>query len=252
MTNCYVSWKAWLVNVQRCYHTHTSCNSDSDYVELDFVVSLAGELPPEQDPRLQQDPELFRNLASQAGRGKGKGKSQGRKVSIDASKPVADGPRHGNRVKRKHDQCAISLSSSDHETEPMDVPDVPAPVVLDAHPVATVDDVAPAAAALPVVLPAPVAVPQPDAATLPDVSVEPRVNNEGHRHVIRVALPYLLQVMQSKDWCTKAPRQQVRRSLSLVDNAGKRFWGKWELYSRKWTVEDLILQFYFDSVKALL
>ena len=79
-----------------------------------------------------------------------------------------------------------------------------------------------------------------------------KVKSDGHQHVIDVALPYLKQVMLDSDWCTAPPRNQVRESLFRVDMAGNRFWGANQMFTRKRTVEDLILQHYVDSVRARL
>lgn len=84
------------------------------------------------------------------------------------------------------------------------------------------------------------------------VDIEPRVKNEGHKRVVSTALPYLRRVMLLDSHCQKPPREQVRYCLSLVDQADKRFWGAYLTYTRKRTVEDLILQWYYDAVKALL
>ena len=90
---------------------------------------------------------------------------------------------------------------------------------------------------------------QPDELPLP---IEPKVKNQGHAEVIKTVLPVLRSVMLSSEWCRKDPRDQTRHALSLVDSQKKKFWGKFDLYTRKRTVEDLVLQFYYDDLKALL
>ena len=82
--------------------------------------------------------------------------------------------------------------------------------------------------------------------------IRPRVNNDGHRTVIRVALPVLWDVMLSPEHCAKPPREQVKLCLLRVIENGDRFWGQWMSYTRKRTVEDLIIQFYYDAMRGLL
>ena len=84
------------------------------------------------------------------------------------------------------------------------------------------------------------------------VSVERRVQNNGHQLVVDKALPYLRQVMLDDVFCSKPPRTQVREALDRVDRVGQRFWGANEAYSRRRTVEDLILQYYADALRASL
>ena len=86
----------------------------------------------------------------------------------------------------------------------------------------------------------------------PPILVQRRVPNDGHQTVVSVALPFLKQVMLEDDWCTKPPRSQVHEALSRVDRIGERFWGANLTYSRKRTVEDLILRFYIDDVRSCL
>ena len=119
--------------------------------------------------------------------------------------------------------------------------------------------VAPVAA--PVAVPAQPAQPaQPAPAAAPDRApppplhppVEPRVNSEGHAQVISLVLPHLRAIMLHPEHCGLQPRQQVHRSLMAVDRQGNRFWGAHQTYTRKRTVEDLVLQFYFDDVRRRL
>ena len=84
------------------------------------------------------------------------------------------------------------------------------------------------------------------------VDIDRKVQNEGHRTVVTDALPYLKQVMLHETFCAKPPRDQVREALERVDSAGKRFWGVYYAYTRKRTVEDLVLNFYYDAVRAKL
>ena len=84
------------------------------------------------------------------------------------------------------------------------------------------------------------------------VNVRPRVDNAGHRHVVDVLLPMLRQVMTDEQFCCLGPRPQVKKALDLLDNRGHRFWGAHQLYSRRRTVEDLVLQYYFDDVRRAL
>ena len=82
--------------------------------------------------------------------------------------------------------------------------------------------------------------PEPD-----PVEIEPRVQTDGHKAVVAIALPYLRQVMLDDEWCTRPSRDQVRE-------AGRRFWGVGLCYSRKRTAEDVVINFYVDAVRVLL
>jgi len=89
-------------------------------------------------------------------------------------------------------------------------------------------------------------------APLPSLNIPLKVKNAGHQKVVDSALPMLMQVIGQPDWCTKVPREQVKFCLSQVDLAGDRFWGVNQHYTRRRTVEDLILKFYYDDIKAML
>lgn len=84
------------------------------------------------------------------------------------------------------------------------------------------------------------------------VPIQAKVKNQGHAEVIKTVLPVLRSVMLSPEWCRKDPRDQTRHALFLVDSQKKKFWGQNDLHTRKRTVEDLVLQFYYDELKALL
>ena len=87
----------------------------------------------------------------------------------------------------------------------------------------------------------------------PPINVAPKVHNAGHRAVIQLILPHLRSAMLSVEHCNAQPRQQVHRALmAVVDRAGERMWGANQLCSRKRTVEDLILRFYYDEVRRRL
>ncbi|CAE7371385.1 PREP1, partial [Symbiodinium sp. KB8] len=91
--------------------------------------------------------------------------------------------------------------------------------------------------------------PAPDPLPVP---IEPRVKNDGHRAVTTTLLPYLRQVMLEDAYCTMNSRAQIHEALTRADFAGLRCWGAHQLYSRKRTVEDLILQHYVDAVRITL
>ena len=129
------------------------------------------------------------------------------------------------------------------EVSDSEAPPPPGAVEVAAPPLVPHEPPAPAAPAVPA---------EDEFPELVAVAIEPKVKNDGHREVIKTALPYLRSVMLSREWCTKSPRDQVRHCLGLVDAAGKKFWGQWDHYTRKRTVEDLILQFYYDDVKRRL
>ena len=215
-------------------------------------------MPADKDPR--QESQWFRNSGSEKsrGRGKGRGRAPGARGAPHVPRPIADvSQNNAGASRRRVRQRAVSISSSGSEDEraPAPVP-VPVPVIeaRDSPPVhvpaaaADVAFAAPAAPLVPVDVAHPLQGDEPPAA----VEIEPRVKNAGHKEVIKTALPYLRSVMLSAESCTKPPRDQVRQCLFLVESNGKKFWGQWDHYTRKRTVEDLILQFYYDAVKALL
>ena len=84
------------------------------------------------------------------------------------------------------------------------------------------------------------------------IDIDRRVKTDGHQAIVDVALPYLRQVMLDESFCVAPARDQVRQALFRVDMAGKRFWGQSQLYSRKRTVEDAMIQYYVDAVRAKL
>lgn len=86
----------------------------------------------------------------------------------------------------------------------------------------------------------------------PPVDIERKVCNDGHRLVVSLVLPHLRAIMLDPETCSLQPRQQVHRALVAVDLQGDRFWGANETYTRKRTVEDLVLNFYLDEVKRAL
>lgn len=83
-----------------------------------------------------------------------------------------------------------------------------------------------------------------------DINV--RVNNEGHKHIVKVVLPILKDVMLRPESCTLPPREQIKLALLEVDQKGLRFWGQYDMYTRKRTVEDIVLQHYYDVVRGTL
>ena len=84
------------------------------------------------------------------------------------------------------------------------------------------------------------------------LSINPKVANDGHRTICEVALPILLEVMQESEWESKVPLLQAREALRRVDFAGNRFWGVNLDYSRKRTVEDIIVSRYYSEVRLSL
>ena len=87
---------------------------------------------------------------------------------------------------------------------------------------------------------------------LTPLDIDRKVANQGHQAVVDHVLPELRSVMLSEDFCREQPRQQVHRALLAVDRAGRRFWGTHLTYTRKRTVEDLVLHFYYDDVRRRL
>ena len=84
------------------------------------------------------------------------------------------------------------------------------------------------------------------------LSITPKVANDGHRTICEVALPVLREVMQESEWESKVPILQAREALRRVDYAGNRFWGANLDYSRKRTVEDIIVSRYYSEVRLSL
>lgn len=58
--------------------------------------------------------------------------------------------------------------------------------------------------------------------------------------------------MQESEWESKVPILQAREALRRVDYAGNRFWGANLDYSRKRTVEDIIVSRYYSEVRLSL
>ena len=196
------------------------------------------------DPRLDQS--MFRALPKQSQAAKPRPANRPQRAS------QREGPRGSNSVSEPPAPVVpvpVVVVDSDDEAqveEPLAVPEA-----LLAVPDAVAEPSEP-------VQPAAQPEPQPEnvqaeaAPALEAVDVEPRVGNDGHRLVITHVLPRLKQVMESGEWCLKQPREQVRRSLFLTDRSGHRFWGSNQAFSRKRTVEDAVLQHYYDAVRRLL
>ena len=195
----------------------------------------AGEV--QADPR--EDPDYFhivnqaqaRQHVARAARGRGRGRGRKRK----AAEPMA--------------VADVEVISSDGgEERQVEVaagnqapPPPPPPIVVPEQG----RDVA--------VPPEPLAAAQPALGDLPPVNIEPKVRNENHREIVATVLPYLRHVMLDSNFATQTQRDQVKRALSLVDAAGRRFWGADLMYSRRRTVEDAVLSFgYADEVRMTL
>lgn len=98
--------------------------------------------------------------------------------------------------------------------------------------------------------PAPADVPQAPAPV--EFTFAPKIAREGHRIICEVALPVLREVMQERKWESKAPLLQAREALRRVDLSGQRFWGVSLTYSRKYTVEEIIVSRYHSEVRLSL
>jgi len=83
-------------------------------------------------------------------------------------------------------------------------------------------------------------------------NITPKVANDGHKVIVEKALPYVFEVIQQREWCDKAPLLQVREALRRLDLSGDRFWGANQMYSRKRTVEDIIVSKYFAELRLSL
>ena len=93
----------------------------------------------------------------------------------------------------------------------------------------------------------------PSAAVSPDLShINPKVDNQGHRLIVDRVLPVLSAVLQDPKYIDKAPLIQVREALWRVDQSGGRFWGANDQYTRKRTVEDIVLMRYHSDVRMSL
>lgn len=97
---------------------------------------------------------------------------------------------------------------------------------------------------------APTDVPQAPAPV--EFTFTPKIAREGHRTICDVALPFLRDVMQESAWEHKAPLLQAREALRRVDLSGQRFWGSNLQYTRKRTVEDIIVTRYHTEVRLSL
>lgn len=86
----------------------------------------------------------------------------------------------------------------------------------------------------------------------PVLNIQPKVANDGHRMIVDTVIPILREVMQDEKWGNKTPLLQARESLRRLDLAGGRFWGENQQYSRKRTVEDIVVSRYHSEVVMTL
>lgn len=83
-------------------------------------------------------------------------------------------------------------------------------------------------------------------------TVAPKVANDGHRTIVEIALKVVFEVMQEPNWCDKTPLLQAREALRRIDLSGGRFWGANLAYTRKRTVEDIIVLRYIPELRCSL
>ena len=82
--------------------------------------------------------------------------------------------------------------------------------------------------------------------------IAPKVANEGHRRIVERVLPVLAQVMSEPAWTNQPLLLQARETLWRVELAGDKFWGAHMNFSRKRTVEDVIVSRYHSDVRLSL
>lgn len=84
------------------------------------------------------------------------------------------------------------------------------------------------------------------------LQIDPKVSNDGHRMIVDKVLPVLFQVMQEEAFSGQTPLLQAREALKRLDRMGQRFWGSWCTYSRKRTVEDILVSRYYEELRLAL
>lgn len=91
------------------------------------------------------------------------------------------------------------------------------------------------------------------APVVPDLSaISPKAAGEGHKKIVEIVLPVLAAVLQDPEFSTKVPLLQAREACRRVLENGQAFWGRNETYTRKRTVEDVIVLRYISDVRMSL
>jgi hypothetical protein len=69
-----------------------------------------------------------------------------------------------------------------------------------------------------------------------------------HQQAVVELLPYLVDVLNDSSYRHLTPRSCVRAALDKCDTAGRRFWGAYQVYTRRRSVEDAVIGLYFDQL----
>jgi hypothetical protein len=72
--------------------------------------------------------------------------------------------------------------------------------------------------------------------------------NQHRRAIIEIALPYLATVLRDSRLAALTPRAKVEEAVKRVDQNQKRFWGAYDVFTRRRTVVDSILSHCFDTL----
>jgi hypothetical protein len=100
--------------------------------------------------------------------------------------------------------------------------------------------------------PPPRAPPPPEHRVRPDLNIQPIRDVEGHHMIVSVCLPVVMDLMLDQNFNTLPPRALVGRALHVIDSRGGRFRGSCLTFTRKRTVEDIIVKQYFDFAAVRL
>ena len=83
-------------------------------------------------------------------------------------------------------------------------------------------------------------------------AISRKVANDGHQMIVEKVIPVLFAVMQEPAWESQVPLLQAREALRRLERMGERFWGSNQMYSRKRTVEDILVSRYIGELRLSL
>lgn len=138
-------------------------------------------------------------------------------------------------------QVHVAVPEDEDPARPVLLP--PAVVPLPVEPVAPLVPEPP-------VPPAPFAGPPP-VAPVPFDELFPRRDRFGDA-IVRYALPYLVRLLRDPANRLKPPRDLVNNALDICKANGEMFWGMGGVYSRKRSVCDAVLAYYFQDIQGYL
>lgn len=97
--------------------------------------------------------------------------------------------------------------------------------------------------------PEPVGPPQLTISDIPWDTLFPPTNDY-RKAIVEKALPHLVPLLLRRD--RRAPRDLTNKALEECDRCGQRFWGRFDVYTRKRSVCDAILSHYFTELEEYL